>query len=113
MSLDIRLVANVDTGNPDLTQLPITDWINITHNVTPMWIKAECYDALYNSDGMLAEETLPIIERAINEMLPNGPEYSLLEPSNGWGSYDGALVFLMNWRDLLRLYPKGIICVSK
>mgnify|MGYP001467938009 CR=1 FL=1 len=119
MSLDIWLVAMVNTGNPDRTEVLLDDLdtgcssMNYTHNVTPMWVKAGCYDALYNSDGMVAKDTLPAINEAIGKMVTNPREYEALNPSNGWGEYISAVKFLLDWQEKLLRDPEAIIRVSK
>lgn len=105
MSLDIWLRCphcNLTVGD-----------LNYTHNVREMWIKAGCYDALYNSDGKKASETLPILHQAILHMSNNGPEYIQLNPANGWGSYEGALKFLKEWREICEQHPDMLIGVWK
>lgn len=86
---------------------------NYTHNVREMWIKAGCYDALYSSDGKKASETLPILNQAILHMSANADEYRKLNPANGWGSYEGALTFLKEWRDFCEQHLDLLIVVSK
>ena len=114
MSLDIWLVATVDTGNDECTEVQVGGHdFNYTHNVSPMWSLAGCYDALYNSDGMVAGETCHVLKRAIRVMEIEPDKFRGMNPSNGWGSYDGALTFLREWEANCSAYPKAIIRVWK
>lgn len=67
---------------------------NYTHNVSNMWRLLGCYDALYMSHGKLAKTVLPAIESAVI----NGPkriaELRKMNPPNGWGDADRALLWL-------------------
>lgn len=105
MSLDIWLQC-------DHCQLTTGD-LNYTHNVSPMWREAGCYDALYNSDGKRASETLEILNEAIKKMSQDPEKYRALNPSNGWGNYDSALQFLRDWRTSVENHPDMIIRVSR
>ena len=103
MSLDIWL----DDGITDIGDF------NYTHNVTPMWKKAGVYDALYNSEGKEALEILPVLHSGINHMVVNQDEYLGLNPDNGWGDYEGALSFLIEFSECCAEYPKAVIGLSK
>lgn len=86
---------------------------NITHNVTPMWKKARCYDALYNSDGQKAEDIKHVIRSAIRDMTRNFDEYKKLDAVNGWGNAEHAINFLTNLYFDIEQSPKNIIRISK
>jgi hypothetical protein len=114
MSLDIYLYADVDLGGEerDKVYLPGCDF-NITHNVTPMWRKAGCYDALYMSDGDIVGKHLKALKAARDDMEENLTEYRKLNPANGWGNADDALGWLDTWYKYCLQYPKAKIRVSK
>ena len=112
MSLDLYLYVDVDTGGPEPFQVNLFDR-NITHNVTPMWHKAGVYDALYNSEGRLAGELVPVLESGLADMAVNYLEYRKLNPPNGWGDYDSAYDFLLKFMQACRKHPKSKVHVSK
>lgn len=85
---------------------------NITHNVAPMWHKAGLYEVLYRSDGKCAFEIVETLERGYEHMSASPKDYLLLNPANGWGSYDSALVFLRKLIHACRAYPSAIISIS-
>lgn len=85
---------------------------NATHNLTPMWSKAGCYSVLYESHGKPAKEILSPLITGLTNMLKNSEEYRKLEPSNGWGDYDGAIEFLVRVIKDCASNPDTIIEVS-
>src|SRR3972149_6601903 len=101
MSLDIWLTVQADGGGRDTVSLQVYDTVslqvyaaNYTHNVGPMWVKAGCWEALYECQGKRAWEILEALEHAIEQMRAPPAEYEALNPSNGWGSYATALPWL-------------------
>ena len=105
MSLDIYLVC-------PHCETTVTSQ-NITHNVSPMWVKAGCFDALYESNGKLASWSLPALEAAIIAMKADPDGFRALNPANGWGSYEGALEWLEKWTKNVREKPELKIVVSR
>ena len=84
---------------------------NITHNVARMWDKAGVYNALYKSQGVVAGETIPALRAGLAHMEDHADEYTVFNPENGWGSYDGALRFLRSWLQHCVENPKATIGV--
>lgn len=113
MSLDLWLYVDVDTGRDEPHRAYITEWANITHNVAQMWRRAGCYDALYESEGKPAAEILPALNKAVDDMAANPATYRELNPSNGWGNYEGALEYLRTFRDRCAEHPKALVGVSR
>lgn len=104
MSLDISLSAVVRTD-------VFSD--NITGNVEPMWREAGCHDALYKSKGKAAYEVLDELKAGLSLMESEPERFKALNPSNGWGDYDGALEWLRRLICVFELYPDGKIWSSK
>lgn len=88
-------------------------WRNITHNLSPMWRKAGVYEALYNSEGKKAGELYVTLEKGLHHMTYHAEEYRALNPSNGWGNYEGALAFLKDVMDACNENPGAIVRISK
>lgn len=86
---------------------------NYTHNVTDMWIMLGCYDALYNSDGKKAKEVLSEIRIAVLTGPTRIKELRRLNPANGWGDADRALLWLYKVYCEFCEFPNKIIEVSK
>jgi hypothetical protein len=87
MSYDIWLEA--DLGGPEPVRLG--DW-NYTSNVAPMWRKAmPSTEGLAGMEGMTAGVAAEVLRSGISAMERNPDPYRALNPSNGWGSFDGQL----------------------
>ena len=86
---------------------------NITHNLNKMWMKAGCYDALYNSAGKKAKKILPILKKAIDKMKKNPKAYKKLDSPNGWGTFEHALPWLEEFYEACGLNPDAIIGIDK
>ena len=90
MSLDINITAKRETEIYEA---------NVTYNLADMYYKCIDKDKGFRKlDGMNCKEALPIIEKAIKDMLNNADEYRKLNPKNGWGSYEGLLKVLQEMR---------------
>lgn len=123
MSLDLYLVAKWKSGYVDPygfnmdgeedVYFELDSLLNCTHNLTPMWEKAGIYDSLYNSDNCVAKDIVYSLEAGLKAMEDSPEEYKKLNPSNGWGSYEGAIRFLKNVLHECKKRPLAIIRVSK
>jgi len=99
MSLDIGIKAK--------REVEIFD-SNITYNLGKMYYK--CIDGGFKAlDGMVCEKAIPILNKAIEDMVVNKEEYEKLNPANGWGTYDGLLKELKRMRDCCENNLDGII----
>lgn len=81
---------------------------NITYNLAPMYYK--CIDingGLKALNGMKCKDTVPVLNRAIDDLIENKEEYEKLNPKNGWGSYEGLLKSLKNLRIACLENPSG------
>lgn len=84
---------------------------NITYNLSDMYYK--CIDGgLKALDEMSCDKSIPILNKAINDLIDNEEEYKKLNPPNGWGTYSGLLEALKELRDCCENNPDGIIEVS-
>lgn len=84
---------------------------NYTHNVTPMWREAGVYEALYKSEGKKAAEIITALERGIADMEARPEVYRVMNPENGWGSYDTALIWLRKVLAACRVHPDTVVGV--
>ena len=67
---------------------------NYTYNVADMWYAAIPETGIRTHYGMNGREAIKPLEKIINYMLEHEDELRKIEPDNGWGSYEGALVFV-------------------
>jgi len=82
---------------------------NITYNLSKMYYKALDEELGFRKlKGLTCKEALPIINKAINDMVANADEYKKLNPANGWGSYDGLLIAFREIRNVCEENPDGI-----
>lgn len=93
MSLDVRLTA-VRTMTVDLFHE------NITHNLTRMAREAGIYQHLWRPEEIGITTAGRLIEplTAGLALLRSDPErFRKLNPSNGWGSYEGLIEFVESY----------------
>jgi hypothetical protein len=61
-----------------------------TWNVAPMWYAIyPDAETMINIDGLTGEESKPVLEYAIQQMINRKKEMQALNPPNNFGSYDG------------------------
>lgn len=109
-SLDIYLKIMVDTGGREKRNLQCF-WGNSTHNVSNMWKEAGVYDALYNSEGMLAADLIPALEKGLKIMRKNPNKFNAMSHPT-WGSYELALPFLNDFKNACIDHPKSKVFVT-
>jgi len=113
MSMDIDLVINA--GKHDESVVAYIG--NMTNNLQPMWRKAITETSnldmnLCDFDGWLANDTISILDTALNHMKENKPVYIPLNPSNGWGSYGVAVEYLESFLDACTNHPDCTIRID-
>lgn len=78
-----------------------------TYNVAPMW-----YDrytkGIRTHYGMTGEEAIPVLWGLYNHMVENKERLEIMNPTNGWGDYEGALRFVAALLDASILNPKEV-----
>lgn len=85
---------------------------NYTYNVAPMFFKAfESKEGIRLLDGKEGKVALKLIENALEKM-ENEEEYRFLDPSNHWGSYEGAIGLLKTLRAWCHRAPLAVISVT-
>lgn len=81
---------------------------NITYNLAPMYYKCIDIDGgLKALNGMKCRDAIPVLNRAIDDLIENKEEYEKLNPKNGWGSYEGLLKSLKSLRIACLENPSG------
>lgn len=106
MSYDVSL--EIETGGDSSAQV---FWRNMTSNVAPMWRKAGADIA--DMDGRTAAECAPILAAAVTAMETDPAAYKLMDPPNGWGSYETCLDFLRSIHAACVEHPACSISVSR
>lgn len=114
MSYDVDLV--IDTGGEYPPR--VVEVGNYTWNVRPMHVLAFAAAGRENSgvqelDGMACIDARPLLETAVAHMddPSNRETYEKLNPSNGWGDFEGAREFLRRIMQACVEHPKCSIRV--
>ena len=113
MSLDIDLMVTK----------PVSVWeYNITHNVNKMAMQVQLgggltlYEVLWRPDEHGMKFARDISDHLIQgfEVLRKDPEhYKQWNPENGWGSYEGLLQFVSEYRNACLDNPDAELRVSR
>lgn len=87
---------------------------NYTHNVTPMWERLGCYNALYKSDGKRAKNIRPYIEHALilADSETTMSHLREMNPKNGWGDADRAVKWLVQVYIACVQHPNAKVRIS-
>jgi hypothetical protein len=80
-----------------------------TYNLTPMWRKAGIFEVSRDIDGRNAGQLAPILTAGLIDALRNRKAYEELNPSNGWGDYEGFIEILTLFTRLAWEHPTGTL----
>jgi hypothetical protein len=80
-----------------------------TYNLSPMWRKAGVYQTSHDLDGRNAGQLAPILTAGLIDALRHRKEYEELNPSNGWGDYEGFVEILLRFTQLAWEHPTGTV----
>lgn len=106
MSWDVSIV--IDTGGEHLAT--VDDVGNTTYNLSAMYEKALGCN-LGMLDGIKCNDVVGRARTAIRKMNAKPKVYKTLNPPNGWGTYDGALIFLTSLVEACSKHPKASVKV--
>ena len=107
MSLDVTLIAPKPTVVFDG---------NVTHNLTKMAAEAGIYQHLWWPEELNITKASELIEPLTTglALLKAEPKrFEALNPSNGWGSYEGFWRFVESYLDACKEDPEAEIRVSR
>jgi hypothetical protein len=104
MSYDIQLV--IDTGGE--YPAAVTDCKSPTYNLGPMFTMALGFP-LRELDGLAAGDAILPLKNAVNRMKKSPARFKKLNPSNGWGSYEGALESLCWLLEMCKAHPLATV----
>ena len=89
---------------------------NITHNVNKIAMSAGIYEILWRPDEInvtTAKEIVDLLDAGISRLRANPEKFTPLNPKNGWGSYEGFVLWCENYLRACREYPEALIEVSR
>ena len=99
MSYDLRIAVKVD-GTDLFADIAEPEYANPTYNLRSMFVA--CMDWNYSqSEYYPCSEVISKVERGIRELRTKRSAYIKYNPSNGWGSIDGAIRALESLRDCI------------
>ncbi len=113
MSLDVYLMVTQPVSVYDA---------NITHNLGKMASAVKLsngmtlYDILWRPDEhgfYYAKEISELLDEGFNILLSSPEEYKRYNPENGWGSYEGLVNFVYNYRNACWDNPDAELRVSR
>ena len=89
---------------------------NITHNLGRMAEEGGMYHHLWRPEegGVVkASQLIPVIKSGLLQMIDDPGRFLVLEPSNGWGSYEDFLPWLIEYYQACINYPDATVHASR
>lgn len=89
---------------------------NITHNLNRMADAAGIYEAMWHPDDIKVEKARDLIEplqKGLSKLKSDPDGFSRLNPSNGWGNYEGLVNFVEEYLAACMAYPDAEVSVSR
>lgn len=108
MSLDISLTLHV-------TSREVFDR-NITHNLGKLANELGIYEHVWRPGDIGIEKAYQLVEPlkvALVKLRANPTKYKEFEPSNGWGTMDGFIVFLEEYIQACHDYPGATVTTHR
>lgn len=87
---------------------------NITHNLNRMAKEAGIYEYLWRPDEIgitKAKDLIEPLSKGLYALGINPERYKRLNPSNGWGTYEGLVEFVANYLHACQQYPEATVSV--
>jgi hypothetical protein len=113
MSLDVWLTMEVDTGGSEPHHVELGSW-NITHNLNSMAGEAGFYRQLWHGEGVeTAGDLIEPLEQGLAAMHKDPDKFKLLNPSNGWGSYDSLVPWVTDLLASCKKHPKAKVEIER
>ena len=89
---------------------------NITHNLNKMAEAAGIYEHLWRPEEVGAAKASDLVEpleKGLRSLLADPGKFKPLNPSNGWGNYEGLVEFVEKYLEACRKYPDAVVRVSR
>ena len=89
---------------------------NITHNLNKMASEAGIYEALWRPDEIGITKAAQLIEplrEGLAILTSDRLRFERLNPANGWGSYEGLVVFVRDYLRACQEYPESEVHASR
>ena len=115
--------AEWDEHNPDREPVYATTdcsdqlyWANITHNLGGMANAAGLYLPLWQPGKVgitTAKQLIEPLREGLELLMRNPDQFIPLNPSNGWGNYDGLIIFVREYLEACEQYPDARVEASR
>lgn len=106
-----REPATVEIGGRDHVY-----WANITHNLNTMASEAGVYQHLWRPEEVGVKKAADLIGPLADGLgvLKADPEkFKKFNPSNGWGDYDGLVMFMEKYLAACKQSPEALVRISR
>lgn len=125
MSLDVFLTQETNGLYPDEEALTPNKTVyrgNITHNLNDMADNVilsngkTLYDYLWCPDEnnvKKGKDLILVLTQGLAELINNPDKYKQYNPSNGWGTYQGLVKFLVNYLKACIEFPQATVYIWK
>jgi hypothetical protein len=89
-------------------------WIDVvdghTYNLAPMWRKAlPMIESTRDLDGRKCADLLTALDAGLLDATKNASAYEALDPTNGWGDYEGFYRIFTKFVRLCNQYPASVV----
>jgi hypothetical protein len=105
MSWDISLTEK------QCVDVEIAEVGNYTYNVSKMYVEA-MGTSLNPLHGKKASEIIETLKTGVKNMKEDPEKYKAMNPSNGWGDYEGALMYLETFLAACEENPNATVEVT-
>lgn len=89
---------------------------NITHNLNRMATAAGIYEACWRPDELgitKAGQLVPLLRAGLERLRADPQRFKQLNPSNGWGKYDGFVLWVEKYLQACEDNPEADVEVSR
>lgn len=89
---------------------------NVTHNLTKMALAAGLYEVLWRPEELgftQAKQLIQPLQDGLTALQADPPRYKDLEPSNGWGTYEGLVGFVTGYLTACQEHPDATLEISR
>lgn len=89
---------------------------NITHNLNKMATEAGIYEILWRPDEVgitKAAQLIEPLEKGLVLLRAEPERFKAFNPSNGWGSYEGLVLFVQEYIEACVKHPDAEVSVSR
>lgn len=89
---------------------------NITHNLNCMAMEAGIYEACWRPEeigAVTGKDLIPMLEVGLAELRSKPEHYKTFNPDNGWGNYEGLVLWVEKYLEACYQYPDAVIEISR